>query len=309
MAPTNKFAKARQYIRTKARPLDIALFKFEFNEGSSQQVLEILKTYQNEDGGFGKALESDLRMKESSVLATTVALQYINVLHLSTPDKMVEKAISYLIKETQHYPEGFSLKNFWYSHSIEQDQSPHAPWWHIERLEPPKVEDWPNPSIEVIGYLLKYSQFVPQSLIDEVLIDLQNFLKQELKLTGFVYYKFLCFKRLIPNVTKELQKKIFSMIDRTIADTDLLEEQRFEDVKIQWFVTEKSSYLFENYFEKIYKLFENEVNRMGEDGGSHPNWKWGEESLWKQVEQEWTGKCTMGLLIALKLCDLLKLLT
>ena len=98
------------------------------------------------------------------------------------------------------------------------------------------------------------------------------------------------------------------MIDRTINNTDLLEEQKFEDVKIQWFVTEKSSYLFEKYFEKVYKLLENEVNRLREDGGSHPNWKWGENELWKQVEQEWTGKCTNGLLMTLKYCDLLKIL-
>ena len=308
MSPTNKFAKARQYIITKARPLDIALFEFEFNDGSPQNVLKILKTYQNEDEGFGKALESDLRMVESSVLASTVALQYINILNLSTPDKIVERAISYLVKETQRYPEGFSLKNFWYSHNKEQSQLPHAPWWHIEKLIPPAIEDWPNPSIEVISYLLKYRKFVPQSLLDELLIDLQNFLKLEPKLTGFVHYKFLCFKRLIPNVSEELQEKIFAMIDRSINNTDLLEKQRFEDVKIQWFVTEKSSYLFENYFEKVYKLLENEVNRLGEDGGSHPNWKWGEEGLWKQVEQEWTGKCTNGLLMTLKYCDLLKLL-
>ncbi len=308
MPPTNKFAKARQYIRTKARPLDIALFEFEFNDGSPHKVLKILKGYQNEDGGFGKALESDLRMKESSVLATTVALQYINKLNLSTPDKMVERAISYLVKETQRYPEGFSLKNFWYSHNKELSQLPHAPWWHIEKLIPPEIEDWPNPSIEVISYLFKYRKSVPQSLLDELLNDLQNFIKQVPKLTGFVHYKFLCLKRLIPNVSEELQEKIFTMIDRTIDNTDLLEEQRFEDVKIQWFVTEKSSYLFEKYFEKVYKLLENEVNRLREDGGSHPNWKWGENELWKQVEQEWTGKCTNGLLMTLKYCDLLKIL-
>ena len=309
MVLTNKFTKAKQYVMNNARPLDIALFEFEFNGGSHQKVLEILQSYQNDDGGFGKALESDLRLKESSVLATTVALQYLNELNLSTPDKMVERALSYLVKETRHYPEEFLLKNFWYSHSKEQSQSPHAPWWHIEKLKSPEIVDWPNPSIEVIGYLLKYPQFVPKSLLDDSLNDLQKFLNLELHLTGFVYYKFLCFKRLLPYVPGELQEEIFAMIDRTINNTDLLEEQKFEDVKIQWFVTEKTSYLFENYFEKIHKLFENEVSRLGDDGGSHPNWKWGEDKLWKQVEQEWTGKCTNGLLMALKHCDLLKLLT
>lgn len=304
----DKFTKAKQYIKTNARLLDKALFEFEFNDGSPQTVLDILVTYQNDDGGFGKALEPDLRMNESSVLATTVALQYVNELNLSKPDEMIERAIKYLIKEKQHFSEGFPLNNFWYPVSIEQNQSPHAPWWHIEKLKAPEIEEWPNPSVEVIGYLLQYPQNVPQSLLDELLFDLQNYLKLEPKLTGFVYYKFLCFKRLIPHVSEELQEEIFAMIDRTFENTDLLDEKKFEEIKIQWLVTEKSSYLYKNYFKKINNLIVNEVNRLGDDGGSHPKWKWGEDKLWKKVEREWTGKCTNGLLVALKYCDLLNLL-
>ena len=95
------------------------------------------------------------------------------------------------------------------------------------------------------------------------------------------------------------------MIDRTVINSNILEEQNFEEIKIQWLITEKSSYLYQKYSEKMTKLLENEVNRLGEDGGSHPKWKWGEEKLWEQVEREWTGKCTNGLLISLKYCDLL----
>ncbi len=304
----DKLTKAKQYITTNARPLDKALFEFEFNNGSPQTVLGILKTYQNDDGGFGNALESDLRMNESSVLATTVGLQYVNELNLTTVGKMVERAILYLIKEKRHYGEGFQLHNIWYSHSIEQSKSPHAPWWHIEKLTPPEIEDWPNPSVEVIGYLLKYSNLVPQSLLDELLLDLQSYLKLVPKLTGFIYYKLLCFKRLIPNVSKELQQEFFNMIDKTVKNSNFLDEQNFVENKIQWLVTEKSSYLYKKYSDKINKLFENEVNRLEDDGGSHPKWKWGEDELWKEVEKEWTGKCTNGLLVSLKYCDLLNLL-
>jgi hypothetical protein len=248
-------------------------------------------------------------MKESSVLATTVALQYVNELNLPKADEMVEKAIEYFVEVKQRYDKKFPLKNFWYSHLKEQSVSPHAPWWHIEKLEPPKIQDWPNPSVEVIAYLLKYPHFVPEAIIKEIKEDLHIFLKLEPQLTGFIYYKFLCFKRLIPQVSEKLRTKIFNLIDITIENSNLLDDQKFEDVKIQWFATEKSSYLFQNYNDKILKLFENEVNRLGEDGGSHPSWKWGEDQLWEQVEREWTGKLTNGLLIALKHCDLLNLIT
>ncbi|MHA2270304.1 MAG: hypothetical protein ACXACI_00465 [Candidatus Hodarchaeales archaeon] len=64
---------------------------------------------------------------------------------------------------------------------------------------------------------------------------------------------------------------------------------------------------YQKYPEKITRLIENEVKRLEEDGASHPQWKWGKDELWKQVEQEWTGKCTHELLVTLKYCNLLKI--
>jgi hypothetical protein len=308
MTSKDKFNKAKAYIKSNARPLDRALYEFEFNNSSPQTVLDILRNYQNDDGGFGRALEPDFRTDSSSVLATTVALQYINELNLSTHDRMINRAISFLVKETRYFKEGSPLKTYWSLVPIEQDQSLHAPWWNREDIKSPEIEDWPNPSVEVISYLQRYSEFVPQSLLEDSLLDLHNYLKLKPKLTGFVYYKFLCFKRLLPNVSKELQGEIFRMIDRTLENTNFLDDQNFEEIKIQWLVTEKSSYLYQKYHDKIKKLFKNEVNRLGEDGGSHPKWKWGEEKLWKEVEREWAGKCTIGLLVSLKYCDLINLL-
>ncbi len=111
----------------------------------------------------------------------------------------------------------------------------------------------------------------------------------------------------MPHVSKEILKEIFVMLDRTFENTELLDEQKFEEIKIQWFITEKSSYLYQKYPEKITRLIENEVKRLGDDGGSHPQWKWGEGELWKQVEQEWAGKCTYELLVTLKYSNLLNM--
>ncbi|MFW9914087.1 MAG: hypothetical protein ACFFGZ_00630 [Candidatus Thorarchaeota archaeon] len=307
MLSKNQFAEAKQYIENNARLLDKALFRFEFHHGSPQAVIDILKTYQNKDGGFGKGLEPDLRITESSVLATTVALQYMNELSLSEPNTMIERAITYLVSEIQQFPEDSYIKYYWYPAPIELNQTPRAPWWSVEKYEPPEIEEWPNPSVEVISYLLRYSQFVPHSLLIELLADLQSYLKLVPELTGFIYYKFLCFKRLMPHVSQEILKDIFAMLDRTFENTELLDERKFEEIKIQWFITEKSSYLFQKYPEKITKLIENEVKRMGDDGGSHPQWRWGKDELWKQVEKEWAGKCTHELLATLKNCRLINI--
>jgi hypothetical protein len=307
MISKDKLAKAKQYIKINARPLDQALFRFEFNEGSPEPVLNILKTYQNKEGGFGHALEPDFRVKNSSILATTVALQYVNELNLKNSMEMVERGIKYLVREVQQFPDDFPLKYFWYLVPNVRNQSLHAPWWSTENLKPPEIGEWPNPSVEVIGYLIRYSQFVPQSLLDEVLKDLQNYLKLVPILTGYIYYKFLCFKRLMSYVSKDLKETILAMLDRTFESPVYLTDLQFERIKIQWFVTEKTSYLYQKHAERITRLIDNEVKRLGEDGGSHPTWKWGDPELWEQVEREWTGKCTHELLVTLKYCDLLQI--
>lgn len=57
MNPT--FEKARSFIYHNARPLDIARWQYHFEGGSNEAVLTALAAYQNEDGGFGHALEAD----------------------------------------------------------------------------------------------------------------------------------------------------------------------------------------------------------------------------------------------------------
>lgn len=51
--------KARTFIYRNARPLDLARWQYHFEGGSKEAVLTTLAAYQNEDGGFGHALEPD----------------------------------------------------------------------------------------------------------------------------------------------------------------------------------------------------------------------------------------------------------
>jgi hypothetical protein len=63
------------FIWKNARLLERAIFEFHFLDGSSAHVLEILRTYQNEDGGFGHALEPDLRAPDSHPLFAEFGLR------------------------------------------------------------------------------------------------------------------------------------------------------------------------------------------------------------------------------------------
>lgn len=74
---------AKHFILQSARPLEQALYRYHFESGTKEDVLKQFETFQNSDGGFGHALEPDLRAPESSALATSVALNILR--ELETP--------------------------------------------------------------------------------------------------------------------------------------------------------------------------------------------------------------------------------
>lgn len=73
----------KPYLEQYARKLDLYLYEYLFEGADSAPVLKELSVYQNADGGFGHALEADLRLPNSSALATTIALQYLSRINVN----------------------------------------------------------------------------------------------------------------------------------------------------------------------------------------------------------------------------------
>jgi hypothetical protein len=76
---------ANRFIWENARLLERAIFELHFNDGEAERLLAILKTYQNPDGGFGQALEPDLRAPGSQPLYTEFALHTLYEANLRDP--------------------------------------------------------------------------------------------------------------------------------------------------------------------------------------------------------------------------------
>ena len=62
---TQILESAETFILNNARLLERNLFAFHFQGGHGQKVLSALLAYQNQDGGFGNALEPDKRTMTS----------------------------------------------------------------------------------------------------------------------------------------------------------------------------------------------------------------------------------------------------
>ncbi|MGH8776850.1 MAG: hypothetical protein ACRDWI_17425 [Jiangellaceae bacterium] len=116
---------AEQYLLRAGRLIDRLRFAFLFREGSPTAVRRALRAYGNDDGGFGNALEPDLRGAGSQPEPVEVAL---HVLDESTTDAepfdgpLVQAAGDFLLRVSA--PDGgvpFVLPSV--------RSAPAAPWW------------------------------------------------------------------------------------------------------------------------------------------------------------------------------------
>jgi hypothetical protein len=71
------FDAAEQFVLANARLLDRHRFAVLLHDGPVTAVLDALRAYRNDDGGFGHALEPDVRAPESEPAATLHALEVL----------------------------------------------------------------------------------------------------------------------------------------------------------------------------------------------------------------------------------------
>ena len=116
---------AKDFIYRNARPLDLARWQYLFENGKKEDVLKILAKYQNEDGGFGHALEPDCWNPNSSPIQTWVATEIIKEVNLNEKEyPMIQGILRYL--ETTKDFNG----HIWFNTIPSNDDYPHAPWWN-----------------------------------------------------------------------------------------------------------------------------------------------------------------------------------
>lgn len=145
------FVKAKNFIYRNARPLDLARWKFFFENGTKEEVLECLSFYQNKDGGFGHALEADVWNPNSFPIGTWRAAEIIAELGgVSAKHPMIIKILSYL-----ECKDGFDYETEQWTYTVPSNNDyPHAIWW--EHKDMPKEFD-PNPNASLAGFIVTYA--------------------------------------------------------------------------------------------------------------------------------------------------------
>lgn len=295
MLSRSQFEQARQYLYTEARALERALFCYEFESGGEQQVLMELAAYQNSDGGFGNALEPDLRCKESSALATTVALQHLSLLTTSAEKEDM------LIRSFEYFANRYKPDiNGWEIIPQEADHNPRAIWWNYS----PQTETWGNPNAEIIAYLLQYPHLLPEQLKQKtptLLQDAIEYLRTSCACNEM--HELFCYIRLYSVLSDEKQQIISREMNRFVESCVVKEpEQRngYCAVPLQ-VVTSPDSSFYSKYEDVIPQDLDQLIDSMNGQGTWEPNWSWGRyEEQWEIAKKEWTGSITLNNLRVLK---------
>ncbi len=125
------FMKLRKLVHRGARPLDFTKWKYLFENGSCEDFLSVLSSYQNEDGGFGYNIECNNWNPNSSPFTVCIALDYLDTAgdYVSNiKNKMVKGIIKYLTSGT------YLTENGWVGMQgipTNNDFS-HLPWFHYD---------------------------------------------------------------------------------------------------------------------------------------------------------------------------------
>lgn len=142
------YNQARNFIYKNARPLDLARWKYLFEGGNKEDVLTALAAYQNDDGGFGHALEPDCWNPNSSPIQTWVATEIIHEIELADKGHLIVQGILRYLSSGKDF-DGHT----WANTIASNNDNPHAPWWeHTSTAEPSY-----NPTACLIAFILKFA--------------------------------------------------------------------------------------------------------------------------------------------------------
>ncbi len=293
-------ARAETFIDQHARPLERCIAAAYFGQGSQKAIFDALAKFQNPDGGFGNALEPDLRLPDSSVLATTVALQTLRAFDASADHVLVRGAMHYLLQTFN--PAAMT----WPFIPPNVDDAPHAPWWtYSENI----AESWNdflvNPRVEIIGYLHDYGpRGLPAWVRDSLTQAAVNYIEEapdKIQMFDLLCYNRLIQSKALPEPTRQvLIEKLTPLVDKLVVK-DPGEWEGYSLAPLE-LVDAPDAPFADLLAESVAQHLDFEIAHQQDNGSWQPKWTWGGmyPETWPQAKEEWAGVLTVKTLNILK---------
>ena len=110
---------ARTFLHANGRVLERRRFAHLIDGGPKEPVLDAIRAFRNDDGGFGHAIEPDMRAPESQPVGVQTAMEILHELGVHD-DPMIRPAADWLRSVTRD-DGGIPF--------VLETEAPHAPWW------------------------------------------------------------------------------------------------------------------------------------------------------------------------------------
>ena len=166
---------AIEFVLQNARPLELAIYKYFFENNSNEAVIDELIKFQNSDGGFGNALEPDFFNPNSSPVATNDAIITLFRVNALNRDSNIVKGIVRYLESHDSFDED---KKRWLFAIDSNKDYPHAIWW---KKKGDGISGF-NPSISLAAFLICYGNRT--SLYEEIIKEGFEYLKNAEEISG-----------------------------------------------------------------------------------------------------------------------------
>jgi hypothetical protein len=298
-----QFDRARRFVKTLSRPLDRAMFEYRFEAAPAERVLAELARFQNDDGGFGRALEPDMRTPTSSALATEIGLGVLEELACPAEHQMVARAVQFLLATFD------GETHLWRVIPPDANDYPHAGWWHDEDGSLARTFDdfLIVPRAGLVGLLHHYSTLVPadwladltgrtvaaiETLPDALFGGGGDTLRYALNLAETDALPPSFRGRLIPR----LRDLTLSVVSR---DPQKWTGYCAPPLKI---APSPQSLVADLLQGDLQTHLDYQIEHQTPDGTWDPVWTWGDSytEAWEQAKQEWRGHLTLETLTTLR---------
>jgi len=290
------FEKASEFILNNARPIDRAQYEYHFGNGSVDRVVEELETFQNDDGGFGHAIEPDIRMPNSSPFLGTLAFQVLRELEVTSDTPIVRKGLRYFETTFERSIGG------WNPNGPEVDSYPHAVWWNYAPVEgrlTPIVQA--NPGAEIVGYMHMYNGVIDDVFLKEATTNALDAF--EVLPVDMEFHALMCFVRLAEMAGGDIEAKMLPKLRESVLEAVGAGQADWSSYGARplGFAATPKSLLAGDLMTQIEQQLDFELGEQTDDGSWQPTFSWGRyDDVWPTAKAEWAGYLTLQQLLSFK---------
>lgn len=285
MITKNEYRKIKNWMYRNARPLDLARWQYHFENGSKESVLNALSAYQNEDGGFGHALEADSWNPNSSPMQTWTATEILHEIDAIDKNSDIVKSI------LQYLGSGKDFDGKRWTCSIKSnDEYPHAPWWTYA------TDEGYNPTACLAGFAL-YCSDKNSPLYERALNISKQSIEKYLMIAPLNdMHEISCYIRLTEYIntaklndiidTSEVKKQLKDNVKYLIDNDKNKWESGYVCRPSHFFITSNSMFYSDNH-EAVSKELDFIVQTRNSEGIWDIAWKWGAYEKEFAISKNW----------------------